>query len=116
MHCAAAQLAGHEDGYYGNYLWIGADGAYGDGQTCSGAGTTITTNNTVWSPTGVVRGIVAGLRFRFGSRLRRPTGKLQECGMTLQQWQAKGGDVGTTGSPFPTDDVVLSIAREILGM
>ena len=58
-------------------LWLAADGNYGSGQTCQGNGTTVVYNNTVWSP----------------------TGSLTECGMSLQQWQAKGGDPATTGSP-----------------
>ncbi len=106
------QLAGHEDGYYNNYLWIGQDGDYGDGQTCSGAGTTFVKNNTVWSPTGEVDALVALCASTVAAR----AGKLQECGMTLQQWQAKGGDAGTMGSPYPADAVVLNLARTILGL
>jgi hypothetical protein len=88
------QVAGHGDGYYSNYLWLAADGNYGGGQTCSGAGQTIVFNNTIWSP----------------------TGKITECGTSLAQWQAAGNDPGTTGSPYPADGTVLGLARTILGM
>ncbi len=89
-----SQLAGFEDSYFGNYLWLVKDGNYGGGQTCSGAGQTIVGNNTVWSPTGA----------------------LTECGTSLANWQSQGNDLGTTGSPFPADSVVLGIARQILGL
>jgi hypothetical protein len=70
------------------------DGNYGSGQTCSGEGTTAVFNNTVWSPTGAIT----------------------ECGMSLAAWQAKGGDPGTTASPFPADAVVIAAARALLGV
>lgn len=54
------QVAGNEDGYYGNTLYMMADGAYGSGQTCSGAGTTAVWNNTIWSPTGNIQGACGG--------------------------------------------------------
>jgi hypothetical protein len=88
------QVEGNEDGYYSNMLYMMKDGNYGSGQTCSGAGMTAVFNNTVWSPTGTV----------------------SECGMTLSQWQAKGGDPGTVATPFPADDVVLTNARALLGV
>ena len=90
------QLPGYEDGYYGNYLWIGKDGNYGGGQACKGAGNSITIvgGNTVWTPTGAVT----------------------ECGTTLVNWQAAGNDVGTTAAAFPTDATVLALARSILGL
>ncbi len=90
-----SQPNGYADGYYGNYLWLAKDGNYGSGQACMGqTGQTIVFNNTVWSPTGAIT----------------------ECGMSLAQYQAKGGDPGTTGSPYPADSVVLSLARSILGV
>jgi len=36
--------------------------------------------------------------------------------MTLSEWQAAGNDPLTTASPYPDDEVVLSIAAAILGM
>lgn len=89
-----SQPVGFEDGYYGNYLWLGGDGDYGSGQKCTTPGATVVHSNTVWSP----------------------TGKITECGMTLAQYQAQGGDPGTVGSPYPTDATVLALARQILNV
>lgn len=91
-----AQLPGFQDAYYGNYLWLGKDGNYGGGQACRGAPDAITKvgGNTVWSPTGAIT----------------------ECGATLAQWQAAGGDPGTFAGPWPTDDIVLIHAKQILGV
>jgi hypothetical protein len=88
------QIPGYADGYYDNILYMGQDGNYGSGQTCSGPAATVVYNNTVYSPTGAVK----------------------ECGMTLAQWQAQGGDPGTTAAPYPDDSVILGIARNILGL
>jgi hypothetical protein len=88
------QLEGYADGYYGNYLYQSKDGNYGGGQTCSGAGKTVVYGNTIWTPTGAVT----------------------ECGTSLANWQSQGNDVGTVGAPYPTDDVVLGVARKILSL
>ena len=77
-----------------NTLYQGKDGAYGSGQTCTGAGTTIVHDNTIWSPTGAIT----------------------ECGTSLANWQAQGHDLGTTAGPYPADSVVLAIARGLLGV
>ncbi len=89
-----AQPPGYEDGYYSNILYMGKDGSYGGGQTCSGPAATVVYNNTVWTP----------------------TGKVTECGMTLAAWQAQGGDPGTTAGVWPDDSVVLAIARNLIGI
>ena len=73
---------------------MGNDGAYGSGQTCSGAGKTIVYNNTIWSPKAAIT----------------------ECGTSLANWQAQGNDVGTTASTYPPDATVLAIARSLLGL
>jgi hypothetical protein len=88
------QVDGHADAYTDNFLYLAADGDYGSGQACSGAGMTIVSNNTIWSPTGAIT----------------------ECGTTLAKWQAAGNDPGTTGSPYPSDTVVLNVARTLLGL
>ena len=88
------QLAGYEEGYYNNSLYQGKDGAYGSGQTCSGAGKTIVGNNTIWTPTGTVT----------------------ECGGSLAAWQAQGNDIGTTASKYPDDSVIIAAARALLGV
>ena len=89
-----AQLEGHADQYYSNMLYQSQDGAYGSGQTCTGAGKTIVYNNTIWTPTGTVT----------------------ECGTSLAAWQAQGNDIGTTASKYPADSVVLAEARALLGL
>jgi hypothetical protein len=86
--------AGHADGYYDNVLYIAADGDYGNGQTCSGPGMTIVSNNTVYSPTGAIN----------------------ECGTSLAAWQAAGNDPGTRGLPYPEDETILGVARNLLGL
>ena len=86
-------LDGYEQRLIGNVLVSPRDGEYAL-PICSGRGKTIMANNTIYSP----------------------TGNVSECGMTLAQWQAQGNDLGTTGSPFPDDSVVLGVARKILGL
>ena len=87
-------LPGFEDGYYGNYLYLAKDGNYGSGQNCALTGGTIVGNNTIWSPTGAIT----------------------ECGKSLADFQATGGDPGTTASPYPDDSVVLGVAKALLGL
>jgi len=87
-------LPGFQDGYYNNWLYLAKDGAYGGGQDCSLVGGTIVHDNTVWSP----------------------TGSITECGQKLAAYQATGGDPGTTASAYPTDDVVLGIAKTLMGL
>ena len=70
------------------------DGAYGGGQNCALTGGTIVGGNTIWSPTGAVT----------------------ECGKTLADFQATGGDPGTTAAPYPADSVVLGVAKTLLGL
>lgn len=89
-----AVVDGHADGYYNNVLWIAKDGDYGRGQACTGGGATHVFNNTVYTP----------------------LGKVTECGMPLDMWQRKGNDPGTKALPYPADEVILGIARGILGL
>ena len=89
-----SQPEGYSDEYSGNYLYSAADGDYGSGQACKPPGMTVVGNNTIWTP----------------------TGRVTECGMSLAQWQAGGGDKGTTASVHPADSVVMQVARTILGM
>jgi len=86
------QTDGFADGYYGNYLYLSADGDYGSGQTCSGGAKTVVHDNTIWSP----------------------TGSITECGQSLADWQAAGNDPGTAATPYPDDQAVLSIVKETL--
>ncbi len=46
-----------------------------------------------------------------------PDGKMGTiCGETLPQRQAKGVDLGTTVKPWPSDDDIISWARELLDL
>ena len=45
-----------------------------------------------------------------------PSGKVTECGMALADWQAQGGDPGTTAAVTPADSVIIGLARAALGM
>ena len=87
------QLEGHSDAYFNNVLYIAKDGPYGNG-ACTAPGKTFVQNNTVYSPTGAIT----------------------ECGKTLAQWQALGNDPLTTSAPYPSDAVILAVARNILGI
>ena len=88
-------LPGYEDGYYKNSLYLAKDGAYGGGQTCNDpTGGTVVYGNTIWSPTGAIT----------------------ECGKTLAEYQATGGDPGTTASAYPDDSVVLAAAKALLSI
>jgi hypothetical protein len=82
------QQPGFEDAYYGNYLYMSSDGAYGTGSP-------IVRGNTIWSPTGAVT----------------------EDGKPLKEFQKEDpahNDPGTVAKPYPSDTAVLAVAREIL--
>ena len=42
--------------------------------------------------------------------------QVTECGMTLAEWQAKGNDKGTTAAPLPSDDYLIALSKQLLGM
>ena len=42
-------------------------------------------------------------------------GNVSECGVPLQQWQAKGGDQRSTVALLPKDDVIIAWAKVALG-
>ena len=88
-----AQLKGHEDYFYDNTLVLEKDGDYGRG-ACSGDGKTVVHDNRVYSP----------------------TGKITECGKSLEAWQALGNDPGTLASPLPADEELVSMIRELLSL
>ena len=87
-------LPGYADGYYKNSLYLAKDGSYGGGQTCGDPAGTAVYGNTIWSPTGAIT----------------------ECGKTLAEYQATGGDPGTTASAYPDDSVVLAAAKALLSI
>lgn len=87
-------LPGFQDGYYGNYLYKAGEGNYGNGQVCTGPSANYVYGNTIWSP----------------------AGNITECGMSLAAWQKQGGDPGTVAAPYPSDDVILNLARQILNV
>ena len=88
-------LDGHADAYVGNTLYLANDGGYGGGQACMGqTGETTVGGNTIYSP----------------------KGQITECGMSLEAYQAKGGDPGTVAMPYPDDSVILALAKKTLQM
>lgn len=89
----ADQLDGHEDQLLRNTVVLTHDGDYAL-PICSGQGKTILGNNTVYTPTGTVT----------------------ECGQTLTQWQANGGDPGTvaTAVTAAVPDALIGIGRSLL--
>ena len=42
-------------------------------------------------------------------------GNITECGMSLQAWQAKGNDKGSTVARYPKDDEIIGWAKAKLG-
>lgn len=85
------------DSFYNNYVVQDHDGNYGNGQACSTNGNvdaTIVHDNHIFTP----------------------TGKVTECGKALADWQAAGGDPGTTAAVTPDDAALLALARAALGM
>ena len=91
------QLKGHPDQFYSNHVIQNRNGDYGGGQECSttaNADATVVHDNTVYTP----------------------TGKVTECGQSLADWQAKGGDPGTTAQVTPDDATLIALAKAALGM
>jgi hypothetical protein len=84
------QLEGHEDYFYSNKVIMTGDEL--GGFKCSGPGKTVIQNNTYYTSSGDV----------------------QECGMSLADWQKQGEDKGSTVMKYPDDDMIIHWARELL--
>ena len=89
-----SQLKHHEDKFYNNTVVLNKDGDYGSGQTCSGDGMTVVHDNKIYTP----------------------NGKVTECGMDLDKWQAKGNDPGTTANKWPSDNDLKSMIKKLLNI
>jgi hypothetical protein len=87
------QLDGHEDYFYNNVVVQTKDGDYGN-PTCSGEGKTIVHDNQIYTP----------------------SGKVTECSMSLDEWQAKGNDHGTTANKWPEDDDLEDMIIKLLDL
>lgn len=85
------QLKGHEDYFYNNSVIMNQDGDYGN-PACSGDGMTVVHDNKIYTP----------------------NGKVTECKMTLEQWQAKGNDKGSKAYKWPSDDELESMVKGVL--
>ena len=85
-----SQLEGHEDYFYKNKLIL--TGSNVGRFTCSGEGKTVVHDNEYFTP----------------------DGKVQECNMTLNEWQSNGEDKGSTVSKLPRDSVVIQWAKKLL--
>ena len=52
-----------------------------------------------------------------GNAVYTPGGKLTVCGnSSLSEWVAQGHDHGTTLHPMPTDDALIAMGRDLLGI
>ena len=90
------QLKGHPDRFHDNHV-VSSATSYGGGQQCTTTASvdaTVVHDNTMYTPTGA----------------------FSECGTTLANWQAQGGDSGTVALPTPDDATLLALARGVLGM
>ena len=85
------QYPGHEDYFYNNSVVMTRDGDYGNPQ-CTDPGKTIVHDNRIYTP----------------------NGKVTECKMTLEEWQAKGNDQGTTAAKWPDDDALVKMIQQLL--
>ncbi len=50
---------------------------------------------------------LSGETVLYGNTIYSPTAAVQECGESLQAWQAKGNDPGTTANVLPADETIL---------
>jgi len=89
----SGQKDGHEDYFYSNKVVLSSDGTYGHG-TCSGTGKTVVHDNQVFSP----------------------NAKVDECGVSLAEWQARGNDPRTTAAHTPADEVIVGWVQQMLGI
>jgi hypothetical protein len=91
---AVGAIAGLEDRFVNSTLVLNSGGSYGDGQCSAGNGQSpvLVGNNSVFTQDGT----------------------LSECGMTLEQWQAKGNDLGTTVAAWPEDADLIQKVQTVL--
>eukprot|EP01083_Nonionella_stella_P316553 1148432_1 len=107
---------GNNNYHYQNvYAYIG-NNAYGFGGGDTGAYNEFRNNSVVFRGSGGykstcidVPGFVA-----MGNSLYNPTGKMNVCNTTLEQWVQSGHDPGTTISTMPKDEDVIQWAKDIL--
>lgn len=52
----------------------------------------------------------------YGNKVYTSSGDASVCGTTLSKWVAEGHDPGTTVGKWPSDQVVIDAARQMLGM
>merc|ERR1712232_1523237 len=85
-------LKGHENWFVGNKVFMTQ---FDIGHLkCEGVGGTVLHDNEYYTSNGTVF----------------------ECGMPLAEWQAAGNDVGSVAKTLPSDDVIIGLAREKLGV
>lgn len=91
---AVGAIAGLEDRFVNSTLVLNSGGSYGSGQCSAGSGQSpvLVGNNSVYTQDGT----------------------LSECGVSLQQWQAQGHDLGTTVAVWPQDDDLITQVRAVL--
>ena len=87
-----SQLPGQEDHYQNNTLVMTSSGDYGKG-TCPPHDAYVVTS---------------------GNKVYTQDGKVSECGMSLEDFQAKGYDHGTTAGVWPEDQELATAVRAAL--
>ena len=84
------QLDGHENHFVHNKAVVESDKV--GSLICDGPGKTILNNNQYFTP----------------------SGDIQECDMSLKDWQDKGNDLNSTVARIPKDEVIIGWARDLL--
>ena len=85
-------LDGHEDNFSGNKVVV--TGTTVGSPNCEAPGKTVMGNNSYYTS----------------------TGEISECGGTLEQWMAKGNEVGSSVAKTPKDATIIGWAAEKLGI
>jgi hypothetical protein len=85
-------LDGHEDNFSGNQVVL--TGTDVGRPNCEAPGKTVMGNNSYYTS----------------------TGKVTECKMTLQEWMAKGNEVGSSVGKTPADATIIGWAKAKLGI
>lgn len=86
----SSQTPGHEDFFFSNRVVITGNNV--GGFACTGDAKTVVYDNQYFTP----------------------TGSIQECGMDLPSWQAKGEDHNSSVTTLPEDATIIGWAKALL--
>jgi len=109
---------GHDNSHHNN-MYYNAGGCMGDGTTQAPGHEDSFFNNSCYM--NVARDYASwaagGARpVMHDNKVFAPGARATENGRSIASWQAEGHDLRTTVDEIPSDDVVLAMAREVLGM